>query len=131
MTRKLVLALIALLGMAAAAGRYVYVQTRSYENTALASTRWEETSSPMVAEVVVVDRMKRPMPGANVRIVNNSGGNSAVTDASGLARIDLGEREVEQLLVDGAVVVDRPYADTLNNPIVERGLRFEVNLKQK
>jgi hypothetical protein len=101
-------------------------QFRTYESSALADVTWTVGGEACVAEVRVRDVAGRPVPKVLFGVMNESGGNDAVSDASGLAVIRLGEGDFEGLFMDGKYIVSRPWGYWLKEPNVGRGLKFEV-----
>lgn len=67
-----------------------------------------------------------PVPGASVDIRNNSGGNVGTCDNNGRTTIKVAERDVEQILLGGQPVLNRPKAYDLGFPSVEQGLRVLI-----
>src|SRR4051812_22855068 len=75
----------------------LYRQVRPYESTEFATVSWRAGGEPLQASVTVVDPNDAPVVGAEVELGNNSGGNSATTDANGCAVLDLGETDMESM----------------------------------
>jgi len=97
-------------------------QLRDYETGPWAFAILSTSGVPFLVEVRVLDSRGNPVPGADVDIRNNSGGNRGSTDVNGRANIKVAEREVLQIFVDGCLVLNRPNADKLGYPSVDRGL---------
>lgn len=83
----------------------------------------------MAVNVTVRDVNGQPFPGVSVHVDNNSGGGTATTDAQGNASIAVGEPEFAGLELNGVRVVDRPWANTLGQPLVTQGLTVDVVVK--
>ena len=107
-----------------------HLQTKAdlapFEHGPAADVSWELTGKSMEVVCSIVDRRNKPLTNVVVDFVNNSGGNSATTDVSGVARTPVGESEVEQILVNGKTVMHRPRAYRLNYPNVRNGLTVRI-----
>lgn len=105
-------------------------QLQDYENSSTAFVLLSKGNLPFLVEVRVIDIHGNPVGGASIDIRNNSGGNSGTTSASGEASIKVGEREIEEILLDGQTVVNRPNAYGLGYPSVDNGLCVLIIKKQ-
>jgi len=94
------------------------VQLQDYENSPSAFVVLSKGSSPFLVEVRVIDQDGNPVVGANIDVRNNSGGNVGTTGTNGHANIKVGEREIEQILLAGKPVLNRPNAYALGYPSV-------------
>lgn len=101
-------------------------QLQDYENSSTAVVVLSKGSSPFLVEVRVIDRDGNPVAGANIDVRNNSGGNAGTTGANGHTSIKVGEREIEQILLGGQPVLNRPSAYALGYPSVEKGLHVLI-----
>jgi hypothetical protein len=110
---------------------FIHRHTKSWENSAAAYTSWHAGGGTGQLLVRVRDRGGRPVAGAEVSLLNNSGGDGGTTDAGGVALIYPGEGDIERMSVNGQRVIDRPYAYHLGTPVMSReGLIVDVVLKQ-
>jgi hypothetical protein len=98
------------------------IQLQDYEISPSAFVLLTKGSSPLLVEVRVIDQNGFPIVGANVDVRNKSGGNLGITGTNGLASIEVAEWEVEQLLLSGKPVLNRPNAYALGYPSAENGL---------
>lgn len=102
------------------------IQVREFEVSSNAFVVLANGRTPFLVEVRVIDRAGNPVTGAVIDVRNNSGGNAGTTDRDGRVSIELGEREIEQVLLDGQPVVNRPRAYELGYPSVDKGLRVLI-----
>ena len=80
----------------------------------------------MLIEVRVQDMEGEPGAGELVDVRNNSGGNPTTCDRDGHASIKVGERDIEQIVVGGQIVLNRPNAYSVGYPSAEKGLRVLI-----
>lgn len=103
----------------------------AYEHGRIADITWHEEGNPGVISCTVVDTNGVPIKGLEVAFRNNSGGNSAFTDQTGSTKVHVAERELEQIKLNGVVVLSRPRAYYVNYPSVDRGLTVRIVVKSK
>ncbi len=107
----------------------VRYQIRPYESGPRAEVSWVEGGTPGIVRVAVRDATGETAPGVSVHVLNESGGNVATTDESGISSHQMGEAEFTGLSIDGVWVVKRPHAYMLGEPNVNAGLLIEVRKK--
>jgi len=102
---------------------------KNYEESHEAYVILAKGNSKMTVNVRIQDMSGRPVVGAKINVINNSGWNPGMSDQDGFASIHVGEYDVAELLVDGNVVLDRPRAYDLGYPNAIDGLYVLVILK--
>lgn len=101
-------------------------QFQDYENSPSAFVILSKGNSPMRIEARVLNPQGNPIRGATVQILNNSGHERETTDSTGRATIRVGERDVQQILLDGRVVLNRENSYLIGYPSAERGLHVLI-----
>lgn len=79
----------------------------------------------------VVDTSGRPLPAITVDFRNNSGGNRGVTDETGIVSVAVAEQDLEQIVINDIVIMNRPNAYTFHSPSVKDGLQVNVLVKNR
>jgi hypothetical protein len=110
----------------------VWCTVRPYGGTSAANVSWEAGgTAPRTAVVIVTGPDGRPWRGAEVKLLNNSGGSYAPTDASGRAILDtLGEPDMMGVEVNRVRAASRPLAMFLQFPNVHHDLTIRVRMKR-
>jgi len=128
---KFFIYIIIILFFAALYRGYVWykMQFADYESGPIADVYLEIGNSPMNISCRVVDIKGKPLSSVVVDFRNNSGGNPGITNEAGLVQIAVGEKDLEQILVNNIVIMNRPYSYELGYPSVERGLQVKIVIK--
>ena len=79
----------------------------------------------MQVDVRVVDE-NSPLAGITVHILNNSGGNSAITDTDGVAKIKVAESEVLVILIDDKAIPKTFFEKLTGYPSADNGLNVKI-----
>jgi hypothetical protein len=130
-TRFLILLTVCAGIAAAVLGRWYWFQTRPYVHGPDADLSWHVEGKPYQVRCTVVDKEGTPIPGVDVHVDNNSGGNGKQTDANGVANLEMGEPEVEEIRLNDVPVLNKPWAGLLGSPSVQRGLALEITVKNR
>jgi len=85
--------------------------------------------TPLVIATCVSDTSGRAVAGVVLDFVSSSGGNLCTTDATGRARVNLGETDLEEILINGKSVARWSNACLLNHPSVTKGLMVNIVIK--
>ncbi len=97
----------------------------------LAEVFWVEEGAPMQICCTIVDLQGRGIPFVQIDFRSASGGTLAKTDGAGNVKISLAEREVEQIVLAGEVVLNRPRAYWKGHPTVRNGLLVLIVVKDR
>jgi hypothetical protein len=101
-------------------------KTHDFEVTPAAIVIMSKGKTPGVIDVQARDSSGTPIPGATVTVWNNSGGNAAVCNSSGVGSISVGEPDVEKIQLNGVTVLDRPNGNGIG---AARGLQVLILMK--
>jgi len=84
------------------------------QSNAFTSIQLVKGYKPMSVLAVVIDDKSMPSPNKEVRVWNNSGYSSGITDTNGVTNISLGEREIGGIDVAGVPAYTNSWAYAMN-----------------
>ncbi|MCW8133602.1 MAG: hypothetical protein KIS92_24875 [Planctomycetota bacterium] len=106
------------------------MQMRAHEYTETADVTISALGEPLKVLCVVQDAAGKPVAGAGISVQGVGEAVHGTTDAKGECALALPQAPVFALTLDGAKILDRPYADWLRNPSASNGLRFKITKKR-
>jgi len=109
---------------------YLGLHFSSEEKGEKADVFLKKGGHPMTVLATITDKAGNPLSSVEVDIRNSSGGNIGMTDSEGITEISVGEREIEKILVNGLIVLNRPYANYLRYPTAENGVKVKIIMKR-
>lgn len=87
---------------------------------------WSHIGSPCVIVCSSVDGDDKPISGQRLNFVTSSGGNIVETNENGLARINVGETDLEKIEIDGNIVYENENSYWFGNPHIAKGLFIHI-----
>lgn len=109
------LAAVVVCAIAAAGAFVVYMESAPVPPRTVTQSDSSVTTSVSLGGEAFVAQVRldyaggRPVAGATVDVINNSGSNVAVTDESGFCSIETGEADVMSITVNGVDAFDAPH----------------------
>lgn len=85
-------------------------QYDEFENNSHALVLFSRSVKSGGVNVKLQNMNGKPLAGVKVDIRNNSGGNTGVTDDYGMVLIQVSESDIEQVVINNIIVVNRPNA---------------------
>lgn len=129
-TRKAVVAVGIVLGLAIIAGLYWYaMQTRAHEYGPAADVYFFNNGEPLTIRCKVEDADQKPLSGIAVLVKSDSGGARGMTGADGQVEWKVKSPEVLAIEVAGTRVLHRPYAVAIGYPTAKTGLNVRIVVK--
>lgn len=108
---------------------YLFLVTKTVENSLIADVHWKEGGMQMQAIFWIIGNDGKPLSGVKVAVENNSGFCDSTTDDSGRAVVKLSEAEVQEVRVGERIVLSRPNKIWIIQPKVTHGLIFNIMMK--